>query len=194
LVQPLGYGAVFFTNLSSSPLGNGPALVLDHTNAAWLLYHTIESDGHSYLWFSAHNEAAAIKLLDSFASDSVLFPINYVCFAQGNFGPALLAKARAQRVPVLALKALAFTPWASREERKNGSSPKGWYRPIADYEAATAALRFTLSEGVTAAIPPGDERIYRLTLDLAAGFKPLTAAERTQLLASARPLKPIFRA
>jgi hypothetical protein len=58
-----GYTPVSFTNLNSSSLGNGTALVLDHTNAAWLLYHTIESDGHTNLtvdrgtvlfWFAPH--------------------------------------------------------------------------------------------------------------------------------------------
>lgn len=147
-----------------------------------------------YLGFSAHNQEAAIKLLDSFPFDSVLFPVNYVCFAQGKFGPGLLAKAREKKVPVLALKALAFTPWADQQQRKNGPNPKCWYQPINDYEQASAALRFTLSESVTAAIPPGDERIYRIALDIAAGFKPLSTTERTRLLESAASIKPIFTA
>ncbi len=145
-----------------------------------------------YIGFSAHNQEAAFKLLDSFAFDSVLFPINYVCCAQGNFGPGLLAKAREKKIPVLALKALAFTPWASKEDRKNRPNPKCWYQPISDFDQAESALRFTLSEGVTAAIPPGDERIYRIALDIAARFKPLSATERKRLLASAKSIKPIF--
>lgn len=147
-----------------------------------------------YIGFSAHNQEAALKLLDLYAFDSVLFPINFVCCSQGNFGPGLLAKAKEQNVPVLALKALAFTPWASQQDRQKISNLKCWYQPINDYEQAKSALRFTLSEGVTAAIPPGDERIYRMALDIAAGFKPLSAAERKRLLASAKSIKPIFSA
>jgi len=147
-----------------------------------------------YIGFSAHHQEAALKLLDSFAFDSVLFPINYVCCSHGNFGPGLLAKAREKKIPVLALKALAFTPWAGKEARKNRPNPKCWYQPITDYDQAKSALRFTLSEGVTAAIPPGDEHIYRIALDIAAGFKPLSAAERKRLLASAKSVKPIFTA
>jgi predicted aldo/keto reductase-like oxidoreductase len=147
-----------------------------------------------YIGFSAHHQEAALKLLDSFAFDSVLFPINYVCCSQGNFGPGLLAKAREKKIPVLALKALAFTPWAGKEARKNRPNPKCWYQPITDYDQAKSALRFTLSEGVTAAIPPGDEHIYRIALDIAAKFKPLSAAERKRLLASAKSIKPIFTA
>jgi predicted aldo/keto reductase-like oxidoreductase len=147
-----------------------------------------------YIGFSAHNEEAALKLLDSFPFDSVLFPINYVCWARGNFGPRLLAKAKEKKVPVLALKALAFTPWANKQDRQSSASPKCWYRPIEDYEQATSALRFTLSEGVTAAIPPGDERIYRIALDIATAFQRLSSAERKRLLASADSIKPIFSA
>ena len=48
-VSNLGYPPVLFTNLSSSPLGNGDALVLDSTNSAWLLYNVVENDGHTNL-------------------------------------------------------------------------------------------------------------------------------------------------
>lgn len=54
-------------------------------------------------------------------------------------------------------------------------------------------MRFTLSEDITAAIPPGEEKFFRMALDFAA-FQPLSAAERQELLASAKGLEPIFRA
>ena len=146
-----------------------------------------------FLGFSAHNEDVALRLLDEFDFDSVLFPINYVCMAQGQFGPRLLAKAKEKNVARLALKALAYTPWASRQEKKAGH-PKCWYQPISDVKQARQALRFTLSEDVTAAIPPGDERIYRMAETLAAQFTPLTQRERNALLKSSADLTPIFRA
>jgi predicted aldo/keto reductase-like oxidoreductase len=76
-----------------------------------------------FLGFSAHNEEVALRLLDKFPFDSVLFPINYVCMAQGHFGPRLLAKAKEKNVARLALKALAYTRWTSKEEKK-ANSPK----------------------------------------------------------------------
>jgi len=146
-----------------------------------------------HLGFSAHNEDVALRLIEEFPFDSVLFPINYVCFAQGNFGPRLLKKAKEKNVTCLALKALAYTPWANRDQRR-ASHPKCWYRPISDLERASLALRFTLSENVTAAIPPGDEKIYRIAETLAAQFAPLSADERETLLASSEGLDPIFKA
>jgi len=146
-----------------------------------------------YLGFSAHNEDVALRLIEQFPFDSVLFPINYVCIAQGNFGPRLLKKAKEKKVTCLALKSLAYTPWANRDERRAGNS-KCWYRPISDLEKARLALRFTLSENVTAAIPPGDEKIYRIAETLAAQFTPLSPNERETLLASSQGLSPIFKA
>lgn len=144
-----------------------------------------------FLGFSAHNEDVALRLLDEFPFDSVLFPINYVCMAQGQFGPRLLAKAKEKNVARLALKALAYTPWAGRAER--ATYPKCWYQPITDLEQARQALRFTLSEEITAAIPPGDERIYRIAETLAADFIPLGPDEKQALLASSKDVTPIFR-
>ena len=44
-----GHVPISFTNLSSSLLGNWTALVLDHTNAAWLQYEVVEADGTTHL-------------------------------------------------------------------------------------------------------------------------------------------------
>ena len=144
-----------------------------------------------FLGFSAHNEDVALRLLDEFPFDSVLFPINYVCMAQGNFGPRLLAKAKEKNVARLALKALAYTRWDGRKDRAN--YPKCWYEPISDLQQARQAWRFTLSEEITAAIPPGDEKVYRIAETLAAQFTPLPKDEREALLASSKDVTPIFR-
>lgn len=145
-----------------------------------------------FLGFSAHNEDVALRLLDEFPFDSVLFPINYVCMEQGQFGRRLLAKAKEKNVARLALKALAYTRWnTSKEDRSK--NPKCWYEPIDDLEQARQALRFTLSEDITAAIPPGDETVYRIAETLATQFAPLGAQERKALLASSKGVAPIFR-
>jgi hypothetical protein len=42
------------------------------------------------------------------------------------------------------------------------------------------------------AIPPGDERYFRLAMDVAQNFKPLSAAEEQALLAGGHGVEPIF--
>lgn len=142
-----------------------------------------------HLGFSAHSEEAALALMDQLQFDSVLFPVNYVNYAQGHFGSAILARAKERGVARLALKAMAYTPWKQGETH---IYPNCWYRPIDDPALARQALRFTLSEDVTAAIPPGDHHLFGIALEAATDLKPLTAGEREQLLASARGIAPIF--
>ena len=144
-----------------------------------------------YLGFSAHDEEAAIALIDRFECDSVLFPVNYVCYEQGNFGPALLEHAKENDVARLALKSMAHTPWPEGAERTH---PKCWYRPVSDREKARTALRFTLTEDVTAALPPAETDLYLLALDIARqGLPALSGEERESLLATTKGLDPIFR-
>jgi predicted aldo/keto reductase-like oxidoreductase len=148
-----------------------------------------------FLGFSAHHEEAAARMLERFPFDSVLFPVNYVCWAQGGFGSRLLAEAKRRGAARLALKAIAKAKRSPGGSKKHG---KCWYEPFGsdsptERARAALALRFTLSEDVTATVPPGDEELYRMCLDIAAEFKPLSARERSGLLRSSAGLEPIFR-
>jgi aryl-alcohol dehydrogenase-like predicted oxidoreductase len=105
-----------------------------------------------YLGFSAHSEEAAIALLDRFDFDSILFPLNWVCWYQGRFGPKVLKKAKEKGVAILALKTLAKRKLKEGEERK---WTKCWYAPVDSSDEALLAVRFTLSLPVTAAVSPG---------------------------------------
>jgi aryl-alcohol dehydrogenase-like predicted oxidoreductase len=142
-----------------------------------------------YLGASCHSVEAALELMAAFSLDSILFPINYACIAHG-FGAQVLGEARARGIAVLALKALAYTPWAEGEEK---AYPKCWYKPVSDRELARSGLYYTLSQNVVAAIPPGDERLFSMALDLAADFAPLSEARSAELLASASRIAPLFR-
>jgi hypothetical protein len=60
---------------------------------------------------------------------------------------------------------------------------------------ARLALRFSLNQEVTAAVPPGDERIFDMALELASAPLPeLSAAELTGLKTKIATLEPVFRA
>ncbi len=144
-----------------------------------------------FIGMSAHSAEAAIALMDRLPIDSVLFPVNYVLYSQGHFGPQILEHAKKKGVARLALKAMAQTKWPKEGER---AYKKCWYKPVDDTDLANRAVRFTLSEDVTAAIPPGEEKLFRMALEVASRFEPLGSDEREQLLASAKGLAPLFRA
>jgi len=143
-----------------------------------------------FLGFSAHSVEAALALLEQFPVDSVLFPVNPVSYARGNFGPQVLAEARRRGVALIALKSMALSPWGKHEEH---TWAKCWYKPIENPDEARMALRFALSEDVVSAIPPGDERLFRLALGFAAEIKPLSDDERQNLLAHASKCRPLFK-
>ncbi|HKM80474.1 MAG TPA: aldo/keto reductase [Candidatus Acidoferrum sp.] len=148
-----------------------------------------------HVGFSAHNAPAALRLMDALELDSVLFPVNVNAWENGGFGPQILAKAKAKGMARMALKALAFGKWPAGMKESDRKYPKCWYEPIDDREMARLALRFTLNQEVTAAVPPGDERIFDLALELASAPLPeLSAAELTGLKTKIASLEPVFRA
>jgi len=144
-----------------------------------------------YLGFSAHSEEAALAALERYAFDSVLFPINFTCYFKGHFGHRVIAKAQEQGAALLALKALARQRWPENDPQRQKYS-KCWYQPVTDVEEARLALKFTLSQPVTAAVSPGEESLFRLAVELAPGLEPITPDEQQKLARLAEDLRPIF--
>lgn len=144
-----------------------------------------------FIGFSAHSVENALSMLDHYEFDTILFPINFVLFSQANFGPQILAKARERGMGILALKGMAKTTWPEAE-RKNHPNPKCWYQPAALPEEAALALRWTLSQPITAAVPPGEEQYFRRAMDVVQNFEPLKPEEEKGLLARAQGVEPIF--
>ncbi len=142
-----------------------------------------------FLGFSAHSVDAALALIDRFAFDTILFPVNFATWHAGNFGPQVLEAARRKQMGILALKAMARRPWPQGATKTHA---KCWYEPLADAASARDGLRFTLSHPVTAAIPPGDETLFAMALDLAAAFQPLTPAEADAIKQKGLSTPPLF--
>jgi predicted aldo/keto reductase-like oxidoreductase len=148
-----------------------------------------------HIGFSAHHAPAALRLMDALALDSILFPVNANAWENGGFGPQILAKAKSKGVERLALKALAHGQWPADLKRNDRKYPKCWYQPIDDPAVARLALRFTLNQDVTAAIPPGDERLYDMALQFAsAPLPPLSTGELAGLKTRLAAIEPVFRA
>ncbi len=143
-----------------------------------------------FIGFSAHSVEAALALMDRFEFDTILFPINFATWYAGNFGPQVLAKAQEKKMGILALKAMANRPWP---EGATKTFSKCWYEPLSEPSEAMLGLRFTLSHPITAAIPPGDENLFRMALQLAASFTPLSPSEAEKLKQKGMKSEPIFK-
>jgi aryl-alcohol dehydrogenase-like predicted oxidoreductase len=144
-----------------------------------------------YIGFSVHSAETAVAAMDRYPFDTVLFPVNFVLFSQAKFGPQILAKAQEKKMGILALKAMAKTTWPA-SEKKSHPEPKCWYQPAAYPKEAAMGLRWTLGHPITAALPPGDEKYFRLAMDVAQNYKPLEHHEEMALLSGAVGAEPIF--
>lgn len=144
-----------------------------------------------HLGFSAHSVEAAMAAMDRYEFDSILFPVNFATFHEGNFGPQVMALAQSRGVSRLAIKPLASTKWNPDDPMKK-EYPLCWYKPLTDPAEAELALTWTLSQDITAAIPPGHEGLFRMCLDFATRFKPMTPAQDREAQTMAHRFKPIF--
>jgi len=143
-----------------------------------------------YIGFSAHSVKAALAAMDRFDFDSILFPVNFVLYYQENFGPQVIEKAKKKGVARLALKAMAKGKWPADANRNE--FPNCWYQPVSEPRAANMALRFTLSQPITAAVPPGDPKLFKRAMEIASQFTPITGEEKEELKKIAENQQPIF--
>ena len=143
-----------------------------------------------FLGFSAHSVEAALAAMERYDFDTILFPINYVAWFKGNFGPQVVEKANEKGMGILALKAGAHHRFGKGEKNKYG---KCWYLPLESEEEIARSYYFTLSLPVTACLPPGEEQFFRLALKVATSFVPPGELDRKNLqAAAAETANPIF--
>jgi aryl-alcohol dehydrogenase-like predicted oxidoreductase len=144
-----------------------------------------------YIGFSVHSVETALAAMDRYNFDTVLFPLNWLLVSQANFGPQILKKAQEKQMGILCLKSMAKTVWPA-DQKKDHPQPKCWYQPARFPDEASLGLRWTLGHPITAAIPPGDEKYFRLAMDVAQNYKPLEPSEEQALLSGGHGLEPIF--
>jgi aryl-alcohol dehydrogenase-like predicted oxidoreductase len=168
--------------------------ILAPGGAAELFFAAKKEGKARHLGFSAHNAPAAIRLMDALELDSAMFPVNVNAWENGGFGPQIMAKAKEKGMARMALKALAMGLWPKEMKESERPWAKCWYEPIAEPEMAKLALRFTLNQDVTAAVPPGNEKIFDMAMELASGPLPVLSAEELEgLKGSVGRVEPVFR-
>jgi predicted aldo/keto reductase-like oxidoreductase len=133
----------------------------------------------------------SLAMMDRFDFDTILFPVNWVTWNTGNFGPQVLEKAHQKNMGILALKAMAKGPWPKGSENKE--YPKCWYEPLTAIEDIKMGLGFTLSHPVTAALTPGDVGLFKKALSVSGSLKPLNDNEIQIIKQKATAGVPLFK-
>jgi aryl-alcohol dehydrogenase-like predicted oxidoreductase len=144
-----------------------------------------------FIGFSAHSVETALAAMDRARFDTILFPTNFVLFSKANFGPQVLERARSKQMGCLAIKAMAKGKYAPNLPESQRTA-KCWYQPCAIPDEASLALRWTLSQPITAAMPPGNAEWFRLAMRVAASFAPVSEDETKALMARASGADPLF--
>ena len=144
-----------------------------------------------FIGFSAHSVEAAMAMMDRFNFDTILFPVNFTTWNAANFGPQVLAKAQEKNMGILALKAMARGPWPQGADKSK--YPKCWYEPLTDQDDIRMGLRFTLSHPVTAALPPGEEELFKIAVNLSDRLQPLNNDEVKAIKEMAMNGTPLFK-
>ena len=105
--------------------------------------------------FSTHSEDIALKALDLFDFDTVLFPMNWAMGLNIGWGDRISERVKSMDAGLLAMKTLIHRMWLDDEERK--AYPKSWCKPISGNDAlAVAAMKYGLLKGAATLIPPGN--------------------------------------
>jgi predicted aldo/keto reductase-like oxidoreductase len=138
--------------------------------------------------FSTHYEPMAVETLQRYPFASLLFPFTYASWHHG-YGPQAMAVAKDRGAARLSMKSFVRSRWPHAVHAKDRY---WWYRPTDDPTQAALALRFALSLDVTACISPGRPDLFRMALDTAEKFEPLTPDEQREVEAWGREEEALF--
>lgn len=143
-----------------------------------------------HIGFSSHTVEAALAALNRYDFDSVMFPLNFASIYKGEFGDKILELAKQKNVARVSIKAMVKQEWPAGADK--GKWRHLWYEPLEGADAALA-IRWALSQEITAAVPPADETCLWAMMDVGQNYKPITPEESKQLAAMAQNLNPLFR-
>jgi aryl-alcohol dehydrogenase-like predicted oxidoreductase len=175
------------TNMSELDQVTGPGGALEaalQARAAGLTRY-IGITGHG-----VDSPAIFCEALERFDFDSVLFPLNYVQYANPVYrrnSETLLKLCQARDVGVMAIKSITRGPWGQLPHSYNT-----WYQPFDDLENIQQAVNFTLSQAVTGICTAGDVRILPLVLQACENFTPLAPEDQEALVETGKGLVPLF--
>ncbi len=95
---------------------------------------------------SCHSEEAALRALELYDFDTVLYPTNWALYEAKGFGKRVVEIIRNRNLGFLSMKSMIERSWS--DDEKNASSyPKSWCKPFSpDNKALLPAMRYVTNE------------------------------------------------
>ena len=146
-----------------------------------------------YIGITGHGvdvPAIFLEALGRYDFDSVLFPINFVQYANSTYrknAEELLQQCRVKDVGTMVIKSIAKGPWG--EQTKTHDT---WYQPFTDADQIQQAVDFALSQDVTGLCTAGDTKVLPLVLQACENFTALTKGEQEALIDTVAEFEPLF--
>ncbi len=137
-----------------------------------------------------NSPAVFLEALKRFDFDSVLFPVNFIQFADPIYQRSaveLMRQCSQKDVGVMAIKSVSRGPWNDQPHTHTT-----WYRPFDDRDHIQLAVNFVLSQAVSGICTAGDTKVLPLVLEACEKFRPLTDQEQLDLIAKAPDYEPLF--
>jgi aryl-alcohol dehydrogenase-like predicted oxidoreductase len=134
--------------------------------------------------------AIFLEALRRFDFDSVLFPINFVQYANPYFrenADELLRQCRARDVGTMIIKSITRSPWGDRPH-----THITWYEPFTSPEDIQNAVNFALSQDITGICTSGDPQVLPAVLQACENYSPLSAEEQEAMVRTAERYQPLF--
>lgn len=137
------------------------------------------------LGITCHSEKIALKAMELYDFDTVMFPINWMLNKGIGWGNDICKVCREKNAGIISMKSIIQRAWFSSDERYSSSFPKSWCKPIDpnQREFRIAALKYAYQMHPQVFVPPGDFLNYSLVVDDIAEVinNPMTEAEKAFL-------------
>ena len=148
-----------------------------------------------YIGITGHGVDAPrifLEALRRFDFDSVLFPINFIQYANKEYrryAEELLRQCHSRDVGTMIIKSITRGPWGADQPR----TYEPWYEPFSDARMIQQAVNFVLSQDVTGLCTVGDMALLPLVLNACEHFARMSQSEQERLIETAnREYKPLF--
>jgi len=138
-----------------------------------------------------HSPAVFIEALNRFDFDSVLFPVNFIQFAEDQYRKdalALFERSAKDGVGVMMIKSICKGPWGDQPQTYHT-----WYEPFTGQAEIQSAVNFALSQNASGICTAGDTRLLPKVLQACENFTPLSETDQAEMIASAEKYEPLFK-
>ncbi|HSL93619.1 MAG TPA: aldo/keto reductase [Bacillota bacterium] len=116
-----------------------------------------------HVGFSTHNENVALRALDRYDFETVLFPMNWAMGLTTGWGDRIAQASVDKGFGLLCMKTLVHRKWLPGEER---TFPKSWCKPLwEEKRLAVCGMKYGFLKGGVSMVPPGNIKHFEFALE-----------------------------